>query len=292
MDFGTINRGIDMIVRNGPVSAMPTSVSTALVSGIAEAICEAIGGPVRAMSLQSACCSGLDAIGHAADMIATGHSDIAICGGTEAPLHFHPMLELKMAGLAPGNANSPQAQCRPFDRWRTTGVIGEGACILVLEADASPRRGYAYVAGHGYASDPPGNPCGGLHEAITLAVNNSGVRRTDIEAISAWGPGHKILDAAEATIMRDFFGAALSDIPVVSLKGAIGNPLGAAGAIQIGCAALGMTYSVIPPTVNWQYPDPACCLNLSSQVRYVPHRTVLINAHGLSGTNSCIVLTK
>jgi 3-oxoacyl-(acyl-carrier-protein) synthase len=290
MDFGAINKGVDLILRHGPVSALPTSVSSALVSGIGAAIGDVIGGTTRTMSLQSACCSGLDAIGRAADMIANGEAEIAICGGTEAPLHFHPMLELKLAGLAPGNPDLPGRQCRPFDRWRTTGVIGEGACLLVLESENSPRPAYAHVEGHGYASDTPAAPCLGLREAMRLAVGNAGLRPQDIEAVSAWGPGHKVLDAAEAQVMKGYFGEHLTDLPVASLKGAIGNPLGAAGAIQAGCAALGIRYGFLPPTVNWQHPDPACALNLSSKPRYVAHRNVLINAHGLSGTNACLIL--
>lgn len=292
MDFGAINKGVELILRHGPANALPTSVSTALTSGISAAIGEMIGGTTRAMSLQSACCSGLDAIGEAFDLVATGESDLAICGGTEAPLQFHPMLELKLAGLAPGNPERPEQQCRPFDRWRTTGVIGEGACMVVLEPEESPRPSYAWIAGHGYASDMVEASCRGLLEAVRLATGNAGLRPRDIEAVSAWGPGHKALDAAESTMMREYFGDLLGDVPVSSLKGAIGNPLAAAGAIQVGCAALGLQHGFIPPTVNWLHPDPACPLNLSARPRYVSHRNTLINAHGLSGSNSCLVITR
>jgi 3-oxoacyl-(acyl-carrier-protein) synthase len=292
MDFGVINKGVEMIVRKGPVNALPTSVASALVSAIGATISEVIGGTNRVMSLQSACCSGVDAIGRAAEMIALGESDIAICGGTEAPLFFHPMFELKLAGLAPGNPEWSERQCRPFDLWRTTGVIGEGACILILEAEDSPRPGYAFVDGYGYASDSTGRPCEGLSEAIRLALANSGTRAGDVECNNAWGPGHKTLDAAEAQATRAVLGDALDAIPVASIKGAIGNPLGAAGAIQVGCAALGLRDGVLPPTVNWVHPDPACRLNLSARARHVAHGTTLINTHGLSGTNACLVLAR
>jgi len=197
-----------------------------------------------------------------------------------------------VAGLAPGNSIQPERQSRPFDRWRTTGVIGEGACIMVLESESSPREGYAYVEGHGYASDSRGNVCSGLAEAIRLAIGNARMRPIDVEAVSAWGPGHRAIDEAESRVLVDMFGAKLKEIPAYSIKGAIGNPLGAAAAIQVGCAALGLKYGIIPPTVNWCHPDPACPLNLSSNVRYVTHDTSIINAHGLSGTNSCLVLSK
>lgn len=292
MDFGAINKGVDLIVRKGPLNGLPTSVFSASVSSISGTIGEVIGGTTRTLALQSACCAGSDAIGHAAEMIASGEAEIALCGGTESPLYFHPMLELKMAGLAPGNPEHPERQCRPFDLWRTTGVIGEGACLFVLEPEESPRPGYAFVEGYAFASDPLEHPGGGLGDAIKLALANAKMHPEEIDAISAWGPGHKIIDAAEAKALSVAFKGALSNIPAVSIKGAIGNPLGAAGAIQAGCAALGLKHGAIPPTVNWQFPDPACPLNLSAQARYISHRTALVNAHGLSGTNTCLVLVR
>ena len=292
MDFGAINKGVELVVRKGPNNALPTSVFSASVSSICGTIGELIGGTTRTLALQSACCAGSDAIGHAAEMVASGEAELALCGGTESPLFFHPMLELRLAGLAPGNPDQPERQCRPFDLWRTTGVIGEGACVLLIEPESSPRPGYAFVEGYAFASDPLNRPGGGLGEAIRLALANAGRSPAEIECISAWGPGHKIIDAAEARALGAVFGDGLATIPAVSLKGAIGNPLGAGGAIQTGCAALGLRDGVVPPTVNWQFPDPACPLNLSAETRFIPHRTALVNAHGLSGTNACLVLTR
>ena len=292
MDFGSINKGVDIIVRKGPVNGLPSSVFSASVSSISGTLGELIGGVTRTLALQSACCAGTDAIGHAADMVARGETDIALCGGTEAPLYFHPMLELRMAGLAPGNPENPERQSRPFDLWRTTGVIGEGACVLLLEPEESPRPGYAFIEGYAFASDPLESPGSGLYDAMRLAVANAGLNLGQVDCINAWGPGHKIIDQAEARALERVFGPALAGIPAVSLKGAIGNPLGAGGAIQAGCAALSLVHGIIPPTVNWQYADPGCPLNLSAQPRHVAHSTTIINAHGLSGTNACLVLKR
>jgi 3-oxoacyl-(acyl-carrier-protein) synthase len=292
MDFGGINKGVELIVRKGPIQGLPTTVYSASVSAIGGAIAGLLGGISRSLAIQTACCAGMDAVGRAAEMVSIGEVDVAICGGTEAPIYFHPMLELRMAGLAPGNPEYPQRQCRPFDLWRTTGVIGEGACFFVLEPECSPRPAYAYIEGYAFASDPPDAPGQGLSSAMELALANAGMHGGDIEAISAWGPGHQIIDAAEAAALRSRFGVSLDSIPVTSIKGAIGNPLGAAGAIQIGAAAMGLREGGIPPTVNWEFPDPQCALNLSGRARYVSHNTALVNAHGLSGTNSTVVLAK
>lgn len=291
MDFGVMNKVMDRIAKTGPDFGVPSAVFSSSVSAISGSIAERIGGRTQTMALQSACCSGLDAIGHAANRIAAGEVEIAICGGTEAPLYFHPMLELRMAGLAPATAELPGRMCRPFDQWRTTGVIGEGACLMVLEPEDSPRPAHAYIDGYAYATDPVGRPLEGLAEAIRLALANAGRRLSEIECINAWGPGHKLVDRAEAQVLHATFGAALADIPVVSIKGAIGNPLGAAGAIQVGAAALAIADEMIPPTVNWQFPDPDCPLNLSAKARAVSHHVTLVNSHGLSGTNACLVLS-
>lgn len=293
MDFGAINKLVELAAKRGIASpAPPASIFTTSVSSIGGTIGEMIGGTTRTLSLQSACCAGIDSIGHAAEMIATGASDVALCGGTEAPLHLHPMLEMKLAGLVPGGPEHPERQGRPFDLWRVGGALGEGACVFVLEPESSPRKGYAFVDGYAFASDPIEAPGAGLFDAIRIALANATLRYESVDCISAWGPGHRLIDAAEATALVSAFGERLSAIPTVSVKGAIGNPLGAAGAIQVAAAILGMLESAVPPTVNWQYPDPACPLNLSAKSRNLAHSNALINAHGLSGTNACLVLTR
>jgi 3-oxoacyl-(acyl-carrier-protein) synthase len=292
MDFGVINKSVEMIARKGPLFGLPSSVFSASVSAIGGAIGAQMRGTVRAMAFQSACCSGVDAIGHAAGAVARGEAEFAICGGTEAPLYFHPMLELKMAGLAPGNPEHPEQQCRPFDLWRTTGVIGEGACVLVLEPEESPRPALGYIRGYAYASDPEDAPGAGLAHAIRLALGNAALRADEVDAINAWGPGHRIVDAAEAAAVLEVFGEVAVEVPAFSIKGAIGNPLGAAGAIQVAASLMGFTHGVIPPTVNWNRPDPACRLGLSGCARHMAMKNVLINTHGLSGTNACLLLSR
>lgn len=291
MDSDVINRTIENVVRKGFRFGLPRVVFNGPVASISSTIAEIIGGG-RTLALQSACCSGTDAIGHAAALVASGETDFAICGGTEAPIYLHPMLELRMAELSPATTERPETLCRPFDLWRTTGVIGEGACVLTLEPEKSPRKAYAYISGYSYSTDTNISPGLGLENAIRLCMANAEIRPHEIDMISAWGPGHKEIDAIESRVLRQVFGPQLDRIATVSIKGAIGNPFAAAGAIQVGCAALGLRRSFMPPTVNWQHPDPACALNLSRQARFMSFRTALVDSHGLSGTNSSIVLQR
>ena len=292
MDPQVIMNSVLDVERKGPRYARPRLVREAIGSATSGAIVHTMDLNARVVSFQSACCSGLDAVGFGAEMIQRGEASMVIAGGTEAPIFLHPMLELKSAGLSPNTEENAASLGRPFDLWRTTGVIGEGACFFVLEADDSPRPAYGYVSGFGYANDRNGDLCQGLLPAMRTALANSHCAAADIDCINAWGPGHRAIDAAEAGVLREVFGPWLDRIPAYSVKGAIGNPFGAAGAIQVACAALGLRDGVVPPTVNWERPDPACQLNLSNQPRWIAADRCLIDAHGVSGANSCLVVER
>jgi len=234
--------------------------------------------------------SSIEAVGYAAQCVASGEADMAICGGADAPLTTEILAELKRFGLSPGHAKEPERVCRPFDLWRTTGVAGEGGCIMVLEPEQSPRRAHARVAGSSWARETAGHPWETLRETLRLALGNAGLRPVDIDCIHADGTGQKRWDQAEATVLREWLDTRLESIPVVSIQGAIGNALGAAGAIQIGCAALGMRHSTIPPTVNWHNPDPSCPLNLSGSSRLLAIGTTLIIGRDPAGSVASLIL--
>ncbi len=292
MDFGGIIGAIDSVIKHGARGARPRTVYTTNTASISGAVNEVLGLSARTMAVQSSCCSGMDAIGLAARLVAEGEVDLAICGGTEAPLHRFPLLELRAAGLTPPTVEMPGRLDRPFDLWRTTGVVSEGASMFILEAESSPRPGYSYISGYGFATDSAEYVCSGITLATRLALGEARVRPVGVEVINAWGPGHKLIDAGEARAMAAVFGPALAQIPAVSIKGAIGNALGAAPAIQVATAALAQRHGIIPPTVNWEYPDPACPINLSNRPRSVEHACTLVNGHGLAGVNSSLVLER
>ena len=292
MDFGSINSSIESVNKHGARGSRPRTMYTFNTASIPGALNKLLGTSGRTMVMQSSCCSGIDAVGYAADLVANGEAEIALCGGTEAPLHRFPLLELRAAGLTPPTDDMPERLDRPFDLWRTTGVVSEGACMMILEPESSPRKGYGFITGYAFANDERGELCSGLVTANRLAMAEARVRPCDIDAISAWGPGHKLIDAAETRTLMAVFQSLLPEIPASSIKGAIGNPLGGAPAIQIAAAALSLREGVILPTVNWDYPDPACPLNLSNRRRLLDHSRTLVNAHGLAGVNASMVLER
>jgi 3-oxoacyl-[acyl-carrier-protein] synthase II len=292
MDFGGITSSTDAVHKRGAAAAIARTIFTTNITSVPEAINRMLGITARTMTLQNSCCAGMDAIGQAAALVSEGKAEIALCGGTEAPLHRCPLLELRAAGLTPTTTEMPERLARPFDLWRTTGVVSEGACMFVIEPETSKRRGYSYVAGYGFANDRPTDSCGGMKAAGKIALADAGLRPEEIDAINAWGPGHKFIDEGEARAMVDLFKSALAEIPAVSIKGAIGSPLGAAPAIQVAVTALAQKFGIIPPTVNWEYPDPACPLNLSGHARNVDHVYTLINSHGVGSVNSSLLLAR
>lgn len=292
LDFGGIGKAIAAVSAKGAGAAQARVVYTTTLTAVPQLICNWLGVEARAISVQSSCCSGMDAIGQAALMVESGEVDFAICGGTEAPLHQFPLLEMRAADLTPSSVDLAERIARPFDLWRTTGVVSEGATMLVLESIESPRRGYCEILGYGFSSDKPGLLCSGMVTAARLAMSRGFADVDAIESISAWGPGHKAIDLAEYRAMRDLFGRRLGGIPVSSIKGSIGAALGAAPAIQVAASALGLQRQLILPTVNWNFPDPECPFSLGRVPRAVSHDSVLVNSHGVGDVNSAILLKK
>ncbi|MFT3867144.1 MAG: beta-ketoacyl synthase N-terminal-like domain-containing protein [Nibricoccus sp.] len=235
--------------------------------------------------------SGLATVGHAAAQVASGAADLAICGGVDVP--FQPVIleEMRSLGLSAGHADEPQLHCRPFDLWRGAGLAGEGGCMFVLEPESSSRPRIARVAGVGVAIDKSSASWSGFGEAARLALGNARLRPVDVDCLYADGVGQKALDRAETQGLKGVFGSHLAAMPVAAIQGAVGNALGGAGAIQLGCAALGMKHSLIAPTVNWRHPDPSCPLNLSPTVRQLGSRATLLSTRDPNGAVSCLLLT-
>jgi 3-oxoacyl-(acyl-carrier-protein) synthase len=283
-------RTVAGVVTKGPRFAVPAAIVDAGPSAITASLARLLRTRCRTIAIQSACCAGMDAVGHGAQMIASGQADIAICCGTDAPVFHQPMVEFGMIKLSPRNARSPHEMGRPFDLWRNSGVLGEGGCVVILEAEDSPRPAYAWIEGYAYSNDEAGLSGNGLAATIRMALANARCQPSRVDLINAWGPGHTEIDAVEADCLCKFFGERVSTIPAVSIKGAIGNPLAAAGSIQIASAALSLRTGRVPPTVNWETPDPECPLNLSGSARDVGCSVALVNAHGLGGTNASMVL--
>jgi 3-oxoacyl-[acyl-carrier-protein] synthase II len=252
------------------------------------------------LSQVSACSTGTHAIGDAFRVIERGDADAMICGGTEAtvtPLGvggFNAMRALSTHNSAPQEAS------RPFDKDRDGFVIAEGAGILVIEelehAKARGAKIYAELRGYAATADAhhitsPAPEGEGAQRCMRLALKDAKLSPPDIGYINAHGTSTEINDATETLAIKKVFGDAARKVMISSTKSMTGHMLGAAGGVETAVCALTISRGVIPPTINYTTPDPACDLDyVPNTAREVRVDSVLSNSFGFGGTNACLVL--
>jgi 3-oxoacyl-[acyl-carrier-protein] synthase II len=282
----------------GPNRAPTTSSAASIPQAPANAIADRIGASAHAATVSSACPSGLDALADAAAMIRSGEADIAIAGGADAPITPLTMASFIASGLSSCRNDEPEKASRPFDLERDSGVISEGAGVFVLEnlerAEARGARIYLEICGYGKQRDlDPQKPGSGLEDSMRAALASASRTSSSIDYISAYGPGHPVLDAVEVSVIKKVFGDYAYALPVSSIKGVTGNALAAGGPFQVAACALSIRDQRIPPTANYEFEDPECDLD------FVPGRSrkakldcALINVRGLGGSASTLLVAR
>ena len=262
------------------------------------AISLGIRGPNYAVV--SACATGSHAVGEGAELIRRGDADAVLAGGTEACMH--PLILAgfcAMRGLVAEEEHPPRAS-RPFDATRAGFVMGEGACVLVLEElEAARRRGaevYAEVLGYGASNDAhhmaqPDPESIGVAEMMRAALVRAGVEPDQVGYVNAHGTSTPLGDAAETKALKDVFGDHAYSLAVSSTKSVMGHCFGAAGAIEAMMCVLAVRDGVLPPTFNYENPDPTCDLDyVPNEARRVQVDVALSNAMGLGGHNGCVLI--
>ncbi|GLF97869.1 beta-ketoacyl-[acyl-carrier-protein] synthase family protein [Streptomyces yaizuensis] len=270
-------------------------------STLASAVAERTGarGPVQTVS--TGCTSGLDAVGYAFQAIEEGRADICITGATDSPISPITVACFDAIKATSPNNDDPEHASRPFDAHRDGFVMGEGGAVLVLEEleHARARNATVYCEIGGYATFGNAYHMTGLTKeglemarAIDLALDHARVDRTAIDYVNAHGSGTKQNDRHETAAVKRSLGAHAYATPMSSIKSMVGHSLGAIGAIELVACVLAMDRQVVPPTANYQTPDPECDLD------YVPRtarprklRHVLSVGSGFGGFQSAVVLT-
>ena len=293
-----IEREFSNFDRRGPDGVSPITLSALSPQAAANAIADRIGAGAHATTVSSACASGLDAVAQAASMIRSGEAELAIAGGADAPITKYSLAAFIATGLSSCRNGEPHKASRPFDLERDSGVISEGAGIFVLEdlERARSRGAPIYLEISGYARtrdrgcDDPGS---GLVEAMKLALANAARTKDDIDYVSAYGPGHPLLDAAEVRYIKEVFGDRAYSIPITSVKGVTGNPLSASGPFQVAACALSFRDQMIAPTANYETPDPNCDLDfVPTRARRAKIDCALVNVRGLGGSASTMLVSR
>jgi 3-oxoacyl-[acyl-carrier-protein] synthase II len=247
-------------------------------------------------SLNSACASGSDAVGTALSHIQLGHCEVMVAGGTEAGVNNVALSTTARVGALTRNPDYDKA-CRPFDLNRSGFVLGEGAGILVLESlEHAQKRGaiiLAEIAGAGWSFDAFNDTAPDAElEAVAMgkAIKDAGISADQIDYINAHGTSTALNDATETRAIKIVMGQHAYKIPISSNKSMIGHLAAAAGAVEAVAAVKTIMHGIIPPTINYEVPDPACDLD------YVPNKAregkvnvCLSNSFGMGGQNCCLI---
>jgi 3-oxoacyl-[acyl-carrier-protein] synthase II len=289
----TLQQQITVLVEKGPRRVSPFLVPMIMGNAGAAAISMRFGWRGPCETVVTACAAGTQAIGNAARLIQTGRCDAVMTGGAEAA-----MAEIGIAAFTNMTALSSSGVSRPFDRRRDGFVISEGGAALVLEElDRALERGahiYGEVLGSASTADAhhitaPAPGGAGALACMELALEDAGVRTSDVAHVNAHGTSTPLNDLAEAEALAKLFGA---PGPVVtSIKGITGHSLGAAGAIEAVCCALTIERGIIPPTVGLEELDPEMHLDVvTGSPRQLPDGVLLSNSFGFGGHNGCLVV--
>ena len=291
---------VRLLDRHGPERIspfLPAMMISDMASGMVS-IHFGIKGPN--LCAVTACSTGADAIGLATRLIQYGDAEVMLAGGAEAAIE-----PIGIAGFCAARAMStrnddPEHASRPFDAERDGFVMGEGAGVLVLEslehAQARGARIYAEVLGYGMTADAyhitqPDPDGDGALRAMRKALRDAGLQPTAIDYINAHGTSTRYNDAKETLAIKRLLGEDAYRVPVSSTKSVTGHLLGAAGAVEAAICVLALQHQTVPPTINYEHPDPECDLD------YVPNtprpatlRYVMTNSFGFGGHNSVLVL--
>jgi 3-oxoacyl-[acyl-carrier-protein] synthase II len=305
--FGTAIGGVMTILEQAEIlrerglgRVAPTFLPNALVDTASGQLAISLGFRGPNYAPVSACATGSTAVGEAAELIKRGDADAVLAGGAEACLH--PLILAgfcAMRGLVAEDEHPPRAS-RPFDATRAGFVMGEGACVLVLEElESAERRGatvYAEILGYAMSNDAhhlaqPDPASVGVAEMMRHALERAGVEPERVGYINAHGTSTPLGDAAETRAIKEVFGEHAYRLAVSSTKSVTGHCFGAAGAIEAMMCVLAIRDGVLPPTMNYVHPDPECDLDyVPNEARNVQVDVALSNAMGLGGHNGCVLV--
>ena len=255
------------------------------------------------MTITTACATGTQTIGEGAELIRRGVADVVVTGGTEALIQDYAVAAFAAMRALPVNFNDePERASRPFDAKREGFVFSEGAASVILESlEHAQKRGatiYAEVLGHSSSTDgyhlAAPHPDGlGAIRTMQWAIEDAQISPDEIDYINAHGSSTPLNDCIETKAIKHVFGKRAYDIVVSSTKSMLGHAMGASGTIEAIACVLAIRTGIVPPTINYENPDPECDLDyVPNQARKLDIRTALSNSFGLGGQNACLVLRK
>ncbi|UCH60137.1 MAG: beta-ketoacyl-ACP synthase II [Anaerolineales bacterium] len=300
--LGILVEQIQVFNERGHSRVSPFLVPMMIPDAAASMIAITLGTRGPNMAVVTACASGTNAVGEAVEVIRRGQAEVMLAGGSEAAI-----IPVAMAGLSVMTALStyneePQRASRPFDLNRDGFVMGEGSAVLVLEelehARSRGARILAEVTGYGTTNDAyhisaPSENGAGAALCMRLALEDAGLNTNHIDYINAHGTSTPLNDKSETAAIKATFGEQAYQIPVSSTKSMTGHLLGASGALEAAICVQTILTQCLPPTINYEHPDPECDLDyVPNTSRLAPVRHIMSNSFGFGGHNATIIISQ
>lgn len=300
--IGTLYEQTLVCLNRGPLRVSPFTVPMMLPDTAAGMVAIQLGVRGPNMAVVTACATGTNAIGEASEVIRRGQAEVILAGGSEAAI-----VPIAMAGLGVMTALSlrneePKRASRPFDLHRDGFVMGEGAATLILESlDHALDRGatiLAEISGYGSTNDAyhisaPAENGAGAALCMRQALEHAGLEPSNIDYINAHGTSTPLNDKSETAAIKSVFGDHAYHLPISSTKSITGHLLGAAGALEAIVAVKALQEQLLPPTINYEIPDPECDLDYVPNVaRPASINRVMSNSFGFGGHNATLILNR
>ena len=298
----TLLQEVETLRERGPDRISPFLIPMMISDSAAGMIAIRVGARGPNFSLASACATGTNAVGEAAEIIRRGAADAMIAGAAEAAIVSVAIAGLNVMGALSARNDEPEKASRPFDKERDGFLMAEGGGILILESlEHAQARGADILcefSGYGVSDDAyhisaPAEDGAGAALSMRLALENAGLGAGDIGYINAHGTSTTLNDKGETVAIKTVFGEQAYKIPISSTKSMTGHLLGASGALEAVVCARVLRENILPPTINYEFPDPVCDLD------YVPNRArtarpkhVMSNSFGFGGHNATLILSR
>jgi 3-oxoacyl-[acyl-carrier-protein] synthase II len=300
--ISTFMENVDTLRQRGPERVSPFLVPMMIADSAAGLLAIRTGARGPNMAITSACATGTNVVGEASEMIRRGAADVMFAGSSEAAI-----VELTIAGLNVMTAlstrnDSPKTASRPFDKNRDGFLMGEGAGMVVLESlEHAQKRGAKILCelkGYGTSDDAYHISAPDVHGAgaaisMRCALEEAGLNVTDIDYINAHGTSTVLNDKSETAAIKTVFGGHAYKVPVSSTKSMTGHLLGASGSLEAVICAKVLQENILPPTINYETPDPDCDLDyVPNQARPAKPKHVMSNSFGFGGHNATLIMSR
>ena len=291
-----------VLLKDGPRKVSPLLSITVYNDSCVAQICIELGLKGGSVTVSGACTASSTAIAYASDRIRQDHADVILAGGVETPITELWISTLSKAGAMSTRNHQPEVACRPFDKLRDGFVLGEGSGVLILEElDHALRRGahiYARIAGVGSSSDAyhmtsPEPTAEQATRAIRLALADAQMPPQEIDYVNAHGTSTPANDVVETNAIKQALGNHAYSVGVSSTKSEYGHSMGAAGVMDLAATCIALEQNFIPPTINYEFPDPECDLDYTpNEARVARINAALSTSFAFGGHNTCIVLRR